>query len=235
MTKDILELDTEDDISAEDVKAYLAESENESETPTQEQNETDTIQPASQDNNRVSYSFQADEIFSETPKAEEIQAITVAVNAHEIEVTQTDQTKYLKAILNDTPVELDVDVLGGSLKVTCRALSVSETEWVITTVLKYFDEHKNLNGVLMTDYVRQLRTALQLVKLNGKSPYPAIVVSSDLTQDEIFNGPAWKFVRGLSTVKYNAIAAALNVFEHKVTRMNSAALNEDFWHPGETD
>ena len=229
-----IELELEDesqDISPDAVKNFL-ETEASETTPDVDE-DTETIKPVAQvnkDNNTVSYNFQSDTAFAETPVADQMQQIAVKVNEYDIPVTEADQRMYLKAVLNDVPVELTVPVLKGTLNVTCRALSVSESETIITTALKYFKDNPELNSMLMTDYIRQLRTIFQVVRINGKPAFPHV----DLNQDT-FASEVWATFRDMSTARYNAISAALNVFEHKLARLNSAALNEDFWLPDEID
>jgi hypothetical protein len=82
----------------------------------------------------------------------------------------------------------------------------------------------------MADYIRQLRTLLQIDKINNKS-----VFETPVLDESLFSSEVWTEIRTMPMAKFNALSAALNVFEHKISRMNSAALNEDFWHPGETD
>lgn len=229
-----IELELEDesqDISPEAVKNFL-ETEA-SETAPAVDTDAESIKPvtpASKDNNTVSYNFQSDTTFAETPVADQMQQIAVKVNEYDIPVTEADQRMYLKAVLNDAPVELTIPVMKGTLNVTCRALSVAESETIITTALKYFKDNPELNSMLMTDYIRQLRTIFQVVRINGKPAFPQL----DLNQDT-FASEVWTTFRDMSTARYNAISAALNVFEHKLSRLNSAALNEDFWLPDEID
>lgn len=227
-----IELELEDesqDISPDAVKNFL-ETEASDTAPDADAETIKPVTPVNKDMNTVSYSFQSDTTFAETPVADQMQQITVKVNEYDIPVTEADQRMYLKAVLNDAPVALTIPVLKGTLNVTCRALSVAESETIITTALKYFKDNPELNSMLMTDYIRQLRTIFQVVSINGKPAFPHL----DLNQDT-FASEVWTTFRDMSTARYNAISAALNVFEHKLSRLNSAALNEDFWLPGEID
>lgn len=227
-----IELELEDesqDISPDDVKNFL-ETEVSDTAPDADSETINPVTPVNKDMNTVSYNFQSDTTFAETPIADQMQQISVKVNEYDIPVTEADQRMYLKAVLNDAPVALTIPVLKGTLNVTCRALSVAESETIITTALKYFKDNPELNSMLMTDYIRQLRTIFQVVSINGKPAFPHL----DLNQDT-FASEVWTTFRDMSTARYNAISAALNVFEHKLSRLNSAALNEDFWLPGEID
>lgn len=227
-----IELELEDesqDISPDAVKNFL-ETEASDTAPDADAETIKPVTPVNKDMNTVSYNFQSDTTFAETPVADQMQQIAVKVNEYDIPVTEADQRMYLKAVLNDSPVELTIPVLKGTLNVTCRALSVAESETIITTALKYFKDNPELNSMLMTDYIRQLRTIFQVVRINGKPAFPQL----DLNQDT-FASEVWTTFRDMSTARYNAISAALNVFEHKLSRLNSAALNEDFWLPGEID
>lgn len=227
-----IELELEDesqDISPDAVKNFL-ETEASDTAPEADAETIKPVTPVNKDMNTVSYNFQSDTTFAETPVADQMQQIAVKVNEYDIPVTEADQRMYLKAVLNDAPVELTIPVLKGTLNVTCRALSVAESEAIITTALKYFKDNPELNSMLMTDYIRQLRTIFQVVRINDKPAFPHL----DLDQNT-FASEVWTTFRDMSTARYNAISAALNVFEHKLSRLNSAALNEDFWLPGEID
>lgn len=226
-----IELELEDesaDISPEAVKNFLEE-EAAKEAGSEEQQPSE-LKPEHKDMNTVSYNLQSDTTFSEPQAVEKLQQIAVKVNERDIPVTEADQRMYLKAVLNDTPVEMTIPVMNNMMKVTCRALSVSESEKIIVSAIKYFKDNPELNSMLMPDYIRQLRTICQVVRINGKTAFPSIDINS-----ETFVSEAWVTFRDMSTARYNAISAALNVFEHKLTRLNAAALNEDFWLPGEID
>lgn len=226
-----IELELEDesaDISPEAVKNFLEE-EAAKDAGSDEQQSSE-IKPEHKDMNTVSYTLQSDTTFSEPQAVEKLQQIAVKVNERDIPVTEADQRMYLKAVLNDVPVEMTIPVMNNMMKVTCRALSVAESEKIIVAAIKYFKDNPELNSMLMPDYIRQLRTICQVVRINGKPAFPAIDINS-----ETFVSEAWVAFRDMSTARYNAISAALNVFEHKLSRLNAAALNEDFWLPGEID
>lgn len=226
-----IELELEDesaDISPEAVKNFLEE-EAAKDAVSDEQHPSE-IKPEHKDMNTVSYTLQSDTTFSEPQAVEKLQQISVKVNERDIPVTEADQRMYLKAVLNDVPVEMTIPVMNNMMKVTCRALSVAESEKIIVAAIKYFKDNPELNSMLMPDYIRQLRTICQVVRINGKPAFPAININS-----ETFVSEVWTAFRDMSTARYNAISAALNVFEHKLTRLNAAALNEDFWLPGEID
>ena len=182
-----IELELEDeskDISPDDVKNFL-ETEASDAAPAADAEEIKPVTPASKDNNTVSYNFQSDTTFAETPVADQMQQIAVKVNEYDIPVTEADQRMYLKAILNDAPVELTIPVLKGALNVTCRALSVAESETIITTALKYFKDNPELNSMLMTDYIRQLRTIFQVVRIIGKPAFPHLDLNQDTFASEV--------------------------------------------------
>ena len=226
-----IELELEDesaDISPEAVKNFLEEEA--AKNAGSDEQQPSEIKPEHKDMNTVSYTLQSDTTFSEPQAVEKLQQIAVKVNERDIPVTEADQRMYLKAVLNDVPVEMTIPVMNNMMKVTCRALSVAESEKIIVAAIKYFKDNPELNSMLMPDYIRQLRTICQVVRINGKPAFPAIDINS-----ETFVSEAWVTLRDMSTARYNAISAALNVFEHKLSRLNAAALNEDFWLPGEID
>lgn len=235
-----LEKENEYDVSPEDVKQYLAEEAAEpKESDTSSDTTQDTLQPDTQTNDRVEFNFEADPAFRNSLKVEEAKKITATLGIHEVEVTPADQRMYLKAMLNDVPVTLDIPVMGGQVTVTCRALSVFETEKVVTMAIKYFQDNPEVPAMLMSDHIQQMRVLLQVVSINkvpfnGHKPLKENTTDEDM-QMEDFRNASWHAIRNMNITKYNMLVQALNVFETKLARMNSASLNGDFWHPGETD
>lgn len=235
-----LEKENEYDVSPDDVKKYLAEEAGEhKESDTSTDTAQDNLHPDEQSNDRVVFNFEADPAFRESLKVEEMKKITATLGVHEVEVTPADQRMYLKAMLNDVPVTLDIPVMGGQVTVTCRALSVFETEKVVTMAIKYFQDNPEVPSMLMADHIQQMRVLLQVMSINkvpfdGHKPLRENTTDEDMQMDD-FRNKSWHTIRNMNITKYNMLVQALNVFETKLARMNSASLNGDFWHPDETD
>ena len=235
-----LEKENEYDVSPDDVKKYLAEEAGEhKESDTSTDTAQDNLHPDEQSNDRVVFNFEADPAFRESLKVEEMKKITATLGVHEVEVTPADQRMYLKAMLNDVPVTLDIPVMGGQVTVTCRALSVFETEKVVTMAIKYFQDNPEVPSMLMADHIQQMRVLLQVLSINkvpfdGHKPLRENTTDEDMQMDD-FRNKSWHTIRNMNITKYNMLVQALNVFETKLARMNSASLNGDFWHPDETD
>lgn len=235
-----LEKENEYDVSSEDVKKYLSEEAGEhKESDASADAAQDNLHPDEQSNDRVVFNFEADPAFRESLKVEEMKKITATLGIHEVEVTPADQRMYLKAMLNDVPVTLDIPVMGGQVTVTCRALSVFETEKVVTMAIKYFQDNPEVPSMLMADHIQQMRVLLQVLSINkvpfdGHKPLMENTTDEDM-QMEDFRNKSWHTIRNMNITKYNMLVQALNVFETKLARMNSASLNGDFWHPDETD
>lgn len=162
----------------------------------------------------------------------------IQVRVSEIPVTEEDQRMYLKSMLNDTPLKLNIDLYGGKMSILCRACSVYEQQLCAVASYRhtFLTKDPTIASILAPAFLQKVRAALQLVSCNG-------ILVSDLAYSPEPNKfeehaeelcvKAEKLVGGTNAARWNAYVYALNVFEHKLAKLNEMALNRDFLSPGD--
>lgn len=151
------------------------------------------------------------------------------------EVLDVEKEMYLKSVLNDVPVELELSGFGGKLKMVFRSRTPEET----TAIFKQLQSDlKNKRFELELEYQTRLRNyclAVQTVSINGeKQPdYSSFPVSKENMDAGI--GPIYLAAEKYRSLKNEYIVVAqislLSLFERKVALMGSKILDGDFWNP----
>lgn len=204
---------------------------NEEQQPTQEAPQQDT----SFGEDRIE--LHADMQFSENAM-DAMDKQSVTVNLQEIPITENDERAYLKSMLNDTPFELDISLYGGNMLIHARSITVYEQQLAAAAAYHRTMESENsaLAAILAPAFVQKIRVALQLRTCNG-------ILVSDLSfkpepnkfKDHIrqLQTAADELLGGTTAARWNAYIYALNIFEHKLTKLDEMALNRDFLSPGD--
>lgn len=173
-------------------------------------------------------------------EAEEITRMYMApVKDSEVPITDDDQALYLKAMLNDVPLELTQALANSQVVVTCRALSVYEQDLVLEAAVKATGGPNEGVLSLVPSVAQQLRVTMQVTKVNGISQNaiymePKRGKAHEEQIDELISVSDNRTGR-MPASKFGFLVRALNVFEHKVAKMHSLAYNKTFWKPVETD
>lgn len=235
----------------EAVKAYLAAKEaqeqaaaqetaesllNDGETPSEAQEEPQEEEaPKEPQEERIRLKYSSDFVNNE---ADAMERQSITINLKDIPITHDDEVAYLKSMLNDSPFELDIELYGGQMHIHARAISVYEQQ---LAALAAFNEtarsdNPSVAAILAPTYLQKVRIALQLRSCNGLpvsdlayKPEPGKINehAADLAKkaDELLGNS--------SAARWNAYIYALNIFEHKLTKLNEMALNRDFLSPGD--
>jgi len=153
-----------------------------------------------------------------------------------VDVEELDKSMYMKALLNDSELQLDVNLdIGASLRF--RALSNFDFEAVFAALKKLSEAGEITGPSQYATKVQQAAAALQLVSYCGKSqdyisfnkPYPTL----DDAADRIIN-----FMRGdmaqWGWPKWQCVITALRIFETKLAICNENIRNGNFWKPAGT-
>lgn len=173
-------------------------------------------------------------------EAEEITRMYMApVKDSEVPITDDDQALYLKAMLNDVPLELTQSLANGQVVVTCRALSVYEQDLILEAAVQATGGPNEGVLSLVPSVAQQLRVTMQVTRVNGVSQNavymdPKRGKAHDEQIEELINVSDARTGR-MPASKFGFLVRALNVFEHKVAKMHSLAYNKTFWKPVETD
>lgn len=173
-------------------------------------------------------------------EAEELTRMYMApVRDSEVPITDDDQALYLKAMLNDTPLELTQSLANSQVVVTCRALSVYEQDLVLEAAVKATGGPNEGVLSLVPSVAQQLRVTMQVTKVNGVSQNalymePKRGKEHEAQIEELISISDDRTGR-MPASKFGFLVRALNVFEHKVAKMHSLAYNKTFWKPVETD
>ncbi len=177
-----------------------------------------------------------DPLVQQKPDSETILAQTLTdLDPSQAEVTDTDKDIYLRAVLTDTPVELTVSMYSGKWNAVVRARTVYEQQRVFD-ILRWEMENKHLTQGDVAMYVHRLHEYLALVMI--KRVNSAIFVDLELKQGSSLEEDSKKLRElvvnkfdSTSQVRWMVIWNTLRIFETKMAKLGSMALNQDFWKP----
>lgn len=175
-----------------------------------------------------------DTTFDEDARAKVfVDKMAVNVRAEDIPVTDDDKVAYVKALLMDTEVVLEVPMAGGRVTAEFRSLTAYEQDLVMLALAKYFNEHKTAGYMLLEGIRQHLMIAMELVRFNGKPVEPIRYKAGEGTVDENAASLLAKAERytDVDGPRLSFLIAAADVFHKKMTRLGEAALNKDFWDP----
>lgn len=181
--------------------------------------------------------FKADTSFTTNKTELYTKTYFVPLEDSQVPITEEDQALYLKAVLNDTPLTLTQSLAGGRVQITCRALSVYEQDLMLEAALFVCGGEDGVSS-LLPSLAQQIRVAMQTVSINKKQ-FATIYVQPDRTnrKEQILQlvKQVDAVLSKVDAAKFGFLVRALNVFEHKVAKLNSLAYTGDFWNPAEID
>jgi hypothetical protein len=160
----------------------------------------------------------------------------------EVEVTDMDKAKYIKAILHDKPVILSIDLSirdssDINVSVDIRTLNNYEKDVVYVALDKDREEGLITGYQQLSTRMQYYAGALQVVNFCGNTaahisfPEPG----NTKVDAETLRTVTKEYVGKLHWPKWQAMVAALRVFEAKMKICNDAALNGNFWMPPGAD
>lgn len=231
---------------ADAVKAYLAQKAAKEEEEAQqtaesllsgkpEESEQEDEEEKPQQEERINLKYTSD---FDTNEMDIIEQQSITINTQDIPVTHEDEVAYLKSMLNDTPFEIDISLYGGQMLIHARAVSVYEQQLAAVAAFNETvnTENGGLAAILAPTFMQKVRIALQLRTCNG------LLVSDMEFKPEpnklkehvkLLTEKADEILGSTSAARWNAYVYALNIFEHKLTKLNEMALNRDFLKPGD--
>lgn len=159
-----------------------------------------------------------------------------------VTVTDMEKSMYIKAVLNDVPVILPIDLemgddIRGNIVVELRTLSNYEAD-VVFLALELDKEEGIIKGShQLASRIQQYAGALQTLKVQEKA-LPTIAFPSpgdSLGDRDKLRSFVKKHIGAMSWPRWQAILNALRIFETKLKICNDAALNGNFWKPRGAD
>lgn len=230
---------------ADAVRAFLEEERKEQQQTEAEKAETTdnneglgrprTVDPEKEGS--FSHTFTADTTFETNETEVYTKQYVVPVDDKDIPITPQDQAMYLKAVLNDVPLQLTQVLAEGRISITCRALSVYEQDLMLETAMFVCGGENGVTAMLPS-IAQQLRVAMQTVDINGRS-FPTVRMEPERNRRKEQMLELIKLTDDIlakvDAAKFGFLVRALNVFEYKIAQMNTLAYNGDFWNPAEID
>lgn len=233
--EDLIDASTD---ASEDVKKALEglSGGNTSEEPRSAQEEAFEEQQGPYNETFVTENVSEDEMKEEEDPTANLQAF-LPVRVDSIPITDEDKTLYLKALLNDAPVVLDVKMENG-FRFKLRSLSSYEEQVVTAASIWNLKDHAEMSLAegLGMGAVHQYRVSMQLVEINGnpvehkRFRFEHGVSSMERDACELRNFSDSKLMN-TQGVLYGLYLKALEIFLRKLNKLQEASLSLNFWPP----
>lgn len=203
-----------------------------------EDEEDDEDLPSTQDTNN-------DRIHIDPPKTyenkkEDYYNMVIPVQDYNHVITQKDKEDYLDSMMQESELQLTISMKNG-LDVTCRDLNTYERE-VSLELAKTLLRANGLTPQMAYSILSNIRMPMQVIKCGSKKfntirlDYDPDASADKLKQDVQYLEKQYKkIIMPIPSFLKSLYAKALNIFEHKLARLEEAAFNEDFWNPVERD
>lgn len=150
------------------------------------------------------------------------------VRKSDIVVSEMDKTLFIKALMNDTPVELEIKLMNGQFNLKIRARTMYEQQLV-------FELMKSKKSLSIPEYVSELQkySACFMLRQVGDNLVDFSVNEKDGTEENIkkLTEYADNYVKKLSQPKWALILNGLIIFENKCASMLEECANGNFWNP----
>lgn len=232
----------------DDVKAYLEEEETtEQQEPEQDNIPEDIMQEEPEPSKPIdipeppkyqNISLKTDTSFIDDQLEAMSNLYQTTVKGFEYKITQDDKEDYLRCMLTDAPVILPVITKGSGIKVVCRALSVYEVELATYAGIQHVknSQHPEMAELTWRSEVQKYRLSMQVMQLGkDKMDYLSFKPEIGKLQEhcDMLRKLATERFGNMSIIRWRLCIHALNIFEHKLTRLNELALMPDFLSPDE--
>lgn len=154
-----------------------------------------------------------------------------------MQVTDADKHIYLKSLLTETPLELDIPLFNGQLVLTIRSRTLWDQQMITDILHADFYAGKELtispNEVDRCAHVnQQYLAAIMVRKINGITFSDVDLGQHPLAEcRKLMEAFILSKLVGMQAVKWTAIANAIRIFESKSARMATEANNDSFWPP----
>jgi len=171
--------------------------------------------------------------FSQDPSGQTITEALVPVD--NILILDVEKEMFLKAVLNDRPVQLSINLYKGQFKVDLRSRSTFEQKRIFD-VLAY-DQKENFTDksdlALLVTRLQFYLASIMVERINGQLFSELTLVPGKTVEEDAKTLRAFvaEKLEKMTQLRWNSVLNALRIFENKCARLNSEAANENFWNP----
>lgn len=154
-----------------------------------------------------------------------------------VEVDTHDRTMYLKSLLNDTTLELNVKLEMG-ISLLIKATTNYDLDVIFKTLEKYSEESKIPGPAQYASLVQKCAAALQILKFGDKNLEPPQFIpgKNSLDADAVILKDRIDNVLGQwSWPKWNTALMGLRIFEAKLALCNENARQVNFWQTADAN
>jgi len=154
-----------------------------------------------------------------------------------VEVDSTDKTLYIKSILNDTPLELNIKLEMG-VNLAIRSTSNYDLDVIFKTLEKYSEESKIPGPAQYASLVQKCAAAIQITKFGDQTLNPPTFIygQNSLAKDaEDLKDRIENVLGRWAWPKWNAALTALRIFETKLAICNENARQANFWQTADAN
>lgn len=224
-------LEEDNDVTFDDLKKFIEQAQ-EQQNKLEEENQ-EIADKSEQDRINI----QPSTLYDAPARKNFYENMTVPVRDDQHVITNSDKEAYLQAMLTDSQLELPIEMQNG-ITIVCRDLNMYERELSMELVKDQIKEN-NLSPLMLAHIMRGIRMPMQLVRVNDKKFDTIKFEFKDYTLEQLEQDKKTllekqkKLVMPMSVGIQSLYLKALNIFEHKLARLEEAAFNKDFWNPAD--
>ena len=224
-------LEEDNDVTFDDLKKFIEQAQ-EQQNKLEEENQ-EIADKSEQDRISIQHST----LYEAPSRKNFYENMVVPVRDDQHVITNNDKEAYLQAMLTDSQLELPIEMQNG-ITIVCRDLNMYERELSMELVKDQIKEN-NLSPLMLAHIMRGIRMPMQLVRVNDKKFDTIKFEFKDYTLEQLeqdkktLSEKQKKLVMPMSVGIQSLYLKALNIFEHKLARLEEAAFNKDFWNPAD--
>lgn len=154
-----------------------------------------------------------------------------------VETDANDRSLYLKSLLNDTRLELNIKLEMG-ISLTIKATTNYDLDVIFKTLEKYSEESKIPGPAQYATLVQKCAAALQIIKFGDLNLEPPVFEPGSHSLDkaaQILKDRIDNVLGCWAWPKWNTALAALRIFETKLALCNENARQANFWQTADAN
>lgn len=158
---------------------------------------------------------------------------TPRITEKELELSAAEKETYLKALMHDEPLVLDISIPGLRIDVRVRSRNNFEQSLVTLAVARDIEAKEVIDFVTHSKRTMLYSSMFQLISFAGK-PVSHLEFAEPIPQDQAIAQmrallPKYENIG----VRWEVYLTALQIFEGKLALASTNILNKDFFHPAD--